>query len=136
MQNLAQHVRFPFFEKLISSSIKFLVWASLPNCSMKNLHQKHFFIDTFKNLLKFYKGVIQKVCSLRRGGGGGAHWKVNKDKWGGRVLACVYVRFFKKMLRFSKLSFIVILEFLLLIIKAVWNIKETVMKGYNIQSCQ
>ena len=125
----------PFFEKLMSSSIKFLVWASLPNRSMKNLRQKHFFIDTFKNLFKFYKGVIQKVRSLRRGGGG-VHWKVNKDKRGGRVLACVYVRFLKKMLRFSKLSFIVILEFLLLIMKTVWNIKETVMKDYNIESCQ
>ena len=52
------------------------------------------------------------------------------------VLACVYVRFLKKMLTFSKWSLIVILKFILLIIIAVWNIKQTAMKDYNIQSCQ
>ena len=39
-------------------------------------------------------------------------------------------------LRFSKWNFIVILQFFLLIIMAVWNIKQTIMKDYNIQSCQ
>ena len=44
--------------------------------------------------------------------------------------------FLKKMLRFSKWSFIVILEFFLLIVMAVWNIQQTIMEDYNIQSCQ
>ena len=48
----------------------------------------------------------------------------------------MYIFFFKKILRFSKWSFIVILQFFLLIIMAVWNIKQTIMKDYNIQSCQ
>ena len=56
--------------------------------------------------------------------------------WGGGVLACVYVRFLKKMLRFSKWPFILILQFFLLTIMTVWNVKQTVMKDYNIQSCQ
>ena len=44
--------------------------------------------------------------------------------------------FFKKNAELSKWSFIVILQFFLLIIMAVWNIKQTIMKDYNIQSCQ
>ena len=45
----------------------------------------------------------------------------------GRGLACVYVRFWKKNIK----SFMVILQFFLLIIMAVWNITQTIMKGYN-----
>ena len=45
-------------------------------------------------------------------------------------------KIFKKMLKFSKGSFIVILQFFLLIIMAVWSFKQTIMKDYNIQSCQ
>ena len=59
-----------------------------------------------------------------------------KWTWEGGVLACVYVRFFKKNLRFSKWPFILILQFFLLTIMTVWNVKQTVMKDYNIQSCQ
>ena len=44
--------------------------------------------------------------------------------------------FMKKILRFSKWIFKVILQFFLLIIMAVWNIKQTIMKDYNVQSCQ
>ena len=40
------------------------------------------------------------------------------------------------MLRFSKWSFAVILQFFLLIIMAVRNIEQTIMKDYNVQSCQ
>ena len=41
----------------------------------------------------------------------------------------IHVRFFlKKMLRSSKWSFKVILQFFLLIIMAVWNITQTIMK--------
>ena len=40
------------------------------------------------------------------------------------------------MLRFSKWSFLVILQFFLLIIMTVWNIKQTIVKNCNIQSCQ
>ena len=34
------------------------------------------------------------------------------------------------------MKFIVILQFFLLIIMVVWNIKQTIMKDYNVQSCQ
>ena len=61
----------------------------------------------------------------------GCHWKANKNEQGEWFLAFVYVRF-KKMVRFSKWSFIVILPFFLLIIMAVLNIKQTIMKDYNI----
>ena len=37
------------------------------------------------------------------------------------------------MLRFSKWSFLVILQFFLLIIMTVWNIKQTIVKNCNIQ---
>ena len=70
----------------------------------------------------------------RRGGrgGGGVIEKRTKTNRGSGVL----VLFWKKMLRFSKWSFIVIFQFFLLIIMAVWNIKQTIMKDYNVQSCQ
>ena len=49
---------------------------------------------------------------------------------------CVYVRFFKKKCwKFSEWTLIVILQFFL-ILMAAWNIKQTIMKAYNIQSCQ
>ena len=55
---------------------------------------------------------------------GRGHWKANKSKQGeGGHNMCVRSDFFKKMVRFSKLSFIVILQFFLLIIMAAWNIK-------------
>ena len=54
----------------------------------------------------------------------------------GRILVCVYFAFLKKMLRFPKLSFIIILQFFLLIIMAVWNINQITINDYNIQSCQ
>ena len=76
---------------------------------------------------------------VRRGGerGGGSFKSEQNETWGGKVLSCVYVRFLKKkMLRFSKWSFIFILQFFLLIIMAVWNVKQTIMKNCNIQSCQ
>ena len=80
-------------------------------------------------------GVIQKVRSLKREEV--LSLKANKNEQGeGGGLACVYVRFFsKKMLR-SKSSFLIILQFFLLIIMAVWNIKLNIMKDYIIQSCQ
>ena len=49
---------------------------------------------------------------------------------------CVRSLLKKKMLRFSKWSFIVILQFFLLIIMAAWHIKQTIVNDYNIQSCQ
>ena len=59
--------------------------------------------------------------------------RTTTNRWRG-----MYVRslFLKKMLRFSKWSFIFILQFFPLIIMAVWNIKQTIMKNYNIQSCK
>ena len=69
-------------------------------------------------------GVIQKVRSLRRGG-----WIIEKrtkanSGWGSQHV-CTFA-FLKKTLGFSKWSFIVIIQFFLLII----------MEDYNVQSCQ
>ena len=82
-------------------------------------------------------GVIQKVGSMRRGRGGECgQWKANKNEQGeGRSWHVCKFAFLKKMLRFSKWSFIVILQFFLLIIMTVWNIKKSIMKDDNIQSC-
>ena len=63
-------------------------------------------------------------------GRGGASLK-SEQKRTGRGGGCpsMWVRsLLKKMLRFSKRSFIVILQFFLLIIMAVWNIKQSIMK--------
>ena len=62
---------------------------------------------------------------------------MNKNEQGeeGRRPSMCVRSYFKKMLRFSKWSFIVILQFFLLIIIAVWNIKQNIMKDDNIQSC-
>ena len=75
------------------------------------------------------QGVIQKVRLLRRRGGRD-HWKTSKNEYGeGSPSICVRSRF-------SEWSFIVFLQFFLLIIMAIWNIKQTIMKDYDIQSCQ
>ena len=50
-------------------------------------------------------GVIQKVRSLRRGGGGHLKVSKNEQKEGGGVLACVYVRFVKKDAEMFKMKF-------------------------------
>ena len=72
----------------------------------------------------------------RRGWRGWSLKSEQKRTGGGGPSMCVRSLFLKKMLRFSKWSLIVILQFFLLIIMAVWNIKQTIMKDYNIQSCQ
>ena len=63
--------------------------------------------------------------------------EANKNEHGkeGSWHVCTFV-FLKKILRFSKWPFILILQFFLLTIMTVWNVKQTVMKDYNIQSCQ
>ena len=75
-----------------------------------------------RSSLKRVKGSFKKYV---RWGGEGGYWKAKKNKQEKGVLVCAYVHFFKKMLRFSKSSFIVILQFLLLIIMTVWNIKPS-----------
>ena len=77
-----------------------------------------------------------KSMFVERGEGG--HWKANKNEQGegGGPSMCVCLLFLKQILAFSKWSFIVILQFFLLIIMAVWNIKQTIMKNNNVQSCQ
>ena len=84
------------------------------------------------------QGVVQKVRSLRRGGGEviEKRTKTNRGRGGEGPSMCVRSLFKKEIPRFSKWSFIVILQFFLLTIMAVWNIKQTIMKDYNIQSCQ
>ena len=89
-----------------------------------------------KKLAKALKltAILQTYYSARYLPAQSQQTKTNRGKG---VLACVYVRFFKKiLLRFSKWSYIVILQFFLLIIMAVWIIKQIIMKDYNIQSCQ
>ena len=97
-----------------------------------------FWVKFVGHFLKFFKpnpliGGHSKSKFVEEGRGGD-HWKANKSKQGeeGSQHMCTFA-FFKKMLRFSKWSFIVILQFFLLIIMGVWN---TIMKDYNIQSCQ
>ena len=80
------------------------------------------------------KGVIQKVCVLRRGWG--VIEKRTKSDRGRGVLACVYVGFFKKNAEIFKMKFHSYFPILLLIIMAVRNIRQTIMEDYNIQSCQ
>ena len=52
-------------------------------------------------------GVIQKVRSLRRGGGRPlkSEQKQTGERRGGGVLVCVYVRFFKRYAEISKMKF-------------------------------
>ena len=69
---------------------------------MKNLHQKHFFIGTFKNLLKFYKGVIQRVRSLRRGGGSLKSEQKQMGREGPSMCVCLL---FKKNAEIFKMKF-------------------------------
>ena len=75
--------------------------------------------DMQPSVWKTSLGVIQKVGSLRRWGGG--LWKASKSEQGEGVLACVYVRFLKKNAEIFKMKFDII-QFFLLIIMAVWNI--------------
>ena len=75
-------------------------------------HSKSMFVED-------WRGFIEKQTKMNRGREGPS--------------ICVHSLFKKKMLRFSKKSFIAILQFFLLIILAVWNIKQTIMKDYNIQ---
>ena len=99
----------------------------------------HYFISImkFQATLKQSLGSIKKYFRWRGEREGAGHWKLNKKKQGeGSPSMCVRLLFKKKMLRFSKWSFIVILRFFLLIVMAVWNIKQTIMKDYNIQYCQ
>ena len=86
-------------------------------------------------LLIFSLVVIQKVRLLRRGRGGEVIEKQTKMNMGRGPSMCVHSLFLKKMLRFSKWSFIDIVQFFLLIVMTVLNIKQTIMK-YNIQSCK
>ena len=60
---------------------------------------------------------------------GGSSLKSKQKGTGNRgPSTCVRSLFLEKMLRFSKWSFKVILQFFILIIMTVWNIKQTIMK--------
>ena len=79
---------------------------------------------------RHYLGSFKKY--VRWGGVSGDDIeKRTKTNWG-RGVSSLYARsLFKKFW-----SFIVILQFFPLIIMTVWNIKQTIMKDCNIQSCQ
>ena len=100
----------------------------------KSLKTISFFITIFKS--NCFKGLIKKY--VRWGGEGVGviekRTKTNRERRDPSM--CVRSLFWKKVLRFSKWSFIVILQFFLLVIIAGWNIRQTIMKDYNIQSCQ
>ena len=101
------------------------------NINITYLHLQTTFFNKESKFLSQEKvsEVIQKVPLLRRGGGTviEKRTKTNREKGCPSMSA-----FLKKLLRFSKWSFTVFL----LIIMAVWNIKQTIMKDCNIQSCQ
>ena len=69
--------------------------------------------------IKACKGSFKKYVVERGEGVIEKRTKTSKGEGGGMVLACVRSLFLKQMLTFSKLSFIVILQFFLLIIMAV-----------------
>ena len=102
-----------------------------------------FLVSNSWNNMRKYWGI----CPLYSIGGhskstffereGGGSWKSEQKPTGaGGPNICVRSLFLKQMLIFSKWSLIVILQVFLLIIIAVWNFKQTIMKEYNIQSCQ
>ena len=71
--------------------------------------------------------------------GGGVHWKGNKNRQGqgGRSM-CVhwlFLLFLKKNCEIFKIKFYIYSP-VFPIDMAVWNIEQTNMKDYNIQSCQ
>ena len=80
-------------------------------------------------------GVIQKVRSLKREEELSLKANKNEQGEGGGSSVCVRSLFFKKNAEI-KIKFLIILQFFLLIIMAVWNIKLNIMKDYIIQSCQ
>ena len=97
-------------------------------CSCSSWLVLHNFLKTVLSTIRMATMIFvrghSKVRSLRRGGGEVTEKRTKTNRARG-VLSCVYVRFLKKkMLRFSKWSFIVLLQFFLLIIMAVWNIKK------------
>ena len=73
----------------------------------------YYFKGSFKKYVRWKgrRAVIEKRTKMNRG-----------------VLACVYVRFFKKNPEIFKMKSIVIFQFFILIIMAVWNIKRTIVK--------
>ena len=82
-----------------------------------------------------FPGGHSKSTFVEEGKGGEVIEKQTKMNMGRGPSMCVHSLFLKKMLRFSKWSFIDILQFFLLIVMTVLNIKQTIMK-YNIQSCK
>ena len=85
-------------------------------------------------LIWIHLGVIQKVGSLKKREGVFIEKRTKMNRGSG-VLACVYVCVFWKNTEIFKMKFYSYAPVLLLIIMALWNIKQTMMKDYNIQSC-
>ena len=100
-------------------------------------------MTTLKRLIKsqFY---LWYFLAIKRSFNKYVHWggeegslksEQKRTRGGGSKDECTFT-FLKNILRFSKWGFIVILQFFLLIIVAVKNIKQTIIKDYNTQSCQ
>ena len=88
-------------------------------CELSEILKKlSYFIkwDSNKEFYYFVNGLIQKVRSLGKGGGRSLKSEQKRTGGGGRPSMCVRSLFLKKMLRFSKWSFVVIPQFFLLIV--------------------
>ena len=84
----------------LNLKITYLLWEHNSKICMDPVPASQ---DMQPSVWKTSLGVIQKVGSLRRWGGG--LWKANKSEQGEGVLACVYVRFFKKNAEIFKMKF-------------------------------
>ena len=109
-----------FYKKLL---IKFCQ-SSLAPLLKSRLHQRWISVnfikwDSNKEFYYFVNGVIQKVRSLGKGEGRSLKSEQKRTGGGGRPSMCVRSLFLKKMLRFSKWSFIVIPQFFLLIVMKI-----------------
>ena len=114
--------------------------------SEKIFHWFVYFVVSFRSIrvniftVNITRGYSKSTFIEESGEEGGVRRSLKsqeKRTGGGGSIACVYVLFLKKnaeisMTKFYSSSFIVFL----LIIMALWNIKQIIMKEYNIQSCQ
>ena len=101
---------------------------------LRKTNRSFFVIFTRILLIWIHLGVIQKVGSLKKREGVVIEKRTKMNRGRG-VLACVYVCVFWKNTEIFKMKFYSYAPVLLLIIMALWNIKQTMMKDYNIQSC-
>ena len=106
-------------------------------------HWFDYFVVSFRSIrvniftVNIIRGHSKSTFIIGAGGGGSLKSQQKRTGRGGSIV-CVYVLFFfKKNAEISKMKFYSYsFTVFLLIIKAMRNIKQTIMKEYNIQSCQ